>query len=234
MEELLNIAFSPVNALLSILLILMMLYWLLTILTGIDLDVFDIDFDVDADIDMNPDIDADVDSKIDFELNEKEISLDKGGDGFFIQFLKYFGFDELPFMFLLSVVIFSMWFLSINLNHYLDIESNLIGFILLIPILFFSLFIAKILTKPLVKVYRLVNHPGEEAIDFLGREGRILSAISEEKLGQVEIIIKGDPIKIYVKSFNGIKIDSGEIVEVINESKTKKYFIIRKIKPQIK
>jgi hypothetical protein len=116
----------------------------------------------------------------------------------------------------------------------LDIESNLIGFILLIPILFFSLFIAKILTKPLVKVYRLVNHPGEETIDFLGREGRVLTAISEEKLGQVEIIIKGDPIKIYVKSFNGIKIDIGEIVEVINESKTKKYFIIRKIKPQIK
>lgn len=227
MDELLNIAFSPVNAVLSVLLIIMMLYWLLTIFTGLDLDFFDVDFDADVDMDM--DIDTDVDSKLDVDIANKNANVE-GGENVVIQFLKYFGFDELPFMFLLSVVVFVMWFLSINTNYYLNISSNLIGFLLLIPIFFVSLFVAKFTTKPLVKLYKIVNPEGEEEIDFLGRNGKITSAIKGDKLGQIEIIVKGDPIKIYVKSQEGEDIDLGETAEVINESKDKKYYIIKKKK----
>lgn len=228
MNELINIAFSPVNALLSILLILMMLYWLLTIFTGIDLDFFDVDFEIDVDADF--DMDADVDSKIDVDLN-KDTPIE-GSESFFIQFLKYFGFDELPFMFLLSVIVFVMWFLSINTTHYLNITSNLIGFLLLIPIFFVSLFIAKFITKPLVKFYKMINPEGEKEIDFLGRTGKITSVVKDDKLGQIEILVKGDPIKIYAKSLNGELINLGEQVEVVNESKDQKYYIVKKINNQ--
>lgn len=222
MEELLNNAFSPVNAALSILLIILSLYWVLTILTGIDLDFFDVEFDVDSDVD----IDADVDSKIDVDIPDN--SATEGSEGFFIKFLKYFGFDELPFMFLISIIVVVMWFISINLNHYLSIPT-IAGFALLIPIFFVSLFVAKFLTKPLVKIYRMINHKGEEVIDFLGREGRITASVGGEKIGQLEIIVKGDPIKIYVKSNSGEPIKTGEKAIVIDESKDLKYYIIKKL-----
>ncbi|WP_420552760.1 hypothetical protein [Tenacibaculum aiptasiae] len=219
MEELLNNAFSPVNATLSILLIILSLYWVLTILTGIDLDFFDVEFDIDSDVD----IDADVDSKIDVDIPDNNAA-----EGFFIKFLKYFGFDELPFMFLISIVVVVMWFISINLNHYLSFPT-FIGFILLIPIFFASLFVAKFLTKPLVKVYRMINHKGEEVIDFLGREGKITASVKDNKIGQLEIMVKGDPIKIYVKSNSGETIKTGEKAVVIDESKDLKYYIIKKL-----
>ncbi|WP_299159645.1 OB-fold-containig protein [uncultured Tenacibaculum sp.] len=222
MEELLNNAFSPVNATLSILLIILSLYWVLTILTGIDLDFFDVDFDVDSDVD----IDADIDSKIDVDIPDNTAT--EGSEGFFIKFLKYFGFDELPFMFLISIIIVVMWFTSINLNHYLNFPT-IIGFILLIPIFFLSLFVAKFLTKPLVRIYRMINHKGEKVIDFLGREGKITATVSGDKIGQLEIIVKGDPIKIYVKSNSGEAIKTGENAVVIDESKDLKYYIIKKL-----
>ncbi|NQY07727.1 MAG: DUF1449 family protein [Flavobacteriaceae bacterium] len=230
MDELLNIAFSPVNALLSIMLILMMFYWLLTIFTGIDLDFFDIDFDVDVDAEV--DVDADVDSKVDVDLADKNVNTE-GGESLFIQFLRFFGFDELPFMFLLSVVIFVMWFLSVNINHYLNITSSLIGFLLLIPILFVSLFVAKYTTKPLAKLYRMINQKGEEEIEFLGRQGKVTSSVGNDKLGQIEILVKGDPIRVYAKGHEGSQIGIGEEVEVINESKDGKYYIIKRLNTHI-
>lgn len=74
----------------------------------------------------------------------------------------------------------------------------------------------------------MINHKGEEVIDFLGRQGVVTSSVVDDKIGQLEIIVKGDPIKIYVKSYQGKKIMIGELAEVINESKDRKYYIIKK------
>ena len=232
MEELLNIAFNPVNAILSILLILLSLYWLLTILTGLDLDFFDIDFDVDADLDMDVDVDADVDSKFDVDIPENDVSVE-GSESIWIQFLRFFGFDELPFMFLISVIVFVMWFLSVNATHYLGISTNVIGFLMLIPIGIISLFVAKLTTKPLVKLYRMIDHKGEEEIDFLGRNCKVLSSVGHDKLGQVEVMVKGDPIKIYVKGHKGESIKANEQAMVIDESKDKKFYYITKLNAEI-
>ena len=59
MNSVLDILFSQVNITLTILMIFLILYWLVTMFTGLD---FDTDFDVDIDIDA--DIDIEVDSNI--------------------------------------------------------------------------------------------------------------------------------------------------------------------------
>ena len=62
MVGLTDILFSPVNISLTILLIILVLYWLLTIISGID---FDLDFDVEVDVDIDSDIDIDTETSLD-------------------------------------------------------------------------------------------------------------------------------------------------------------------------
>lgn len=229
MDQLLEIAFSPVNAFLSIMCILLVLYWILTIITGFDMDFFDVDFDASTDIDMDVDIDGDIDNyNPDVDLPQKNVNPEAPSESIAIQFLRYFNFDELPLMFLLSILFFSMWFMSVNVTHYLGWQSDWKGWLMLIPILIVSLFITKLATKPLARLYRMINHKGEEEIDFLGRQGIVKSPVTGEKMGQLEVVIKGDPIRLNVKGFKGAEIASGQKAIIINESKDKKYYLIEK------
>ncbi|WP_159092123.1 OB-fold-containig protein [Aquimarina sp. Aq107] len=229
MKELVEIAFSPVNAFFSIMCLALLLYWILTILTGLDLDFFDVDFDASTDIDLDADMDADLDNyNPDVDLPQKNINAEAQAESVGIQFLRYFNFDELPLMFMLTTLFFSMWFISINITHTFGWQSNLVGFIMLVPNLIVSLFITKLLTKPIAKLYRMIDHKGEEEIDFLGRRCIVKSPVSGEKLGQIEVIVKGDPIRVQAKGFKGVSISSGEEALIVNESKDKKYYLIEK------
>ena len=53
MMELVTAAFLPVNFVLTVLLILVVLYWLMVIIGALDADLFDIDFDTDVDVDVD-------------------------------------------------------------------------------------------------------------------------------------------------------------------------------------
>ncbi len=229
MKELIEIAFSPVNAFFSIMCLALILYWLLTILTGFDLDFFDVEFDASTDFDVDLDVDSDMDNyNPDVDLPQKNINTEVQTESIGVQFLRYFNFDELPLMFMLTILFFSMWFISVNITHAFGWQSNLLGFVMLIPNLIVSLFISKLLTKPLAKLYRMINHKGEEEIDFLGRRCIVKSSVSGEKLGQIEVIVKGDPIRVQAKGFKGVSISSGEEALIVNESKDKKYYLIEK------
>ncbi|MFD2564036.1 hypothetical protein [Aquimarina rubra] len=229
MKELVEIAFSPVNAFFSIMCIALILYWILTILTGLDLDFFDVEFDASTDLDLDVDMDADMDNyNPDVDLPQKNLNAEVQSESVGVQFLRYFNFDELPLMFMLTILFFSIWFISINITHTFGWQSNWMGFVMLLPNLIVSLFITKLLTKPIAKVYRMIDHKGEEEIDFLGRRCIVKSPVSGEKLGQIEVMVKGDPIRVQAKGFKGVSIASGEEALIVNESKDKKYYLIEK------
>ncbi len=202
--------------------IVMLLYWLLVIFAGLDPDFFSIEFDA------SPAADADL-STIEMDHPaDRSGDTDTDGDGFFHDILRFFHFDELPLMFILTLVFFTMWFLSMNLTHYLGISSPLIGVLLYIPYFIVSLFVVKLFSKPLIYLYRQLNHKGEEAIDFLGRRCTVVSRVEKDKMGTVELLVKGDPIKIYAKSNSGEALTAGTEAVIVNESKDKKYYYIEK------
>ncbi|AXG73792.1 hypothetical protein DVK85_05895 [Flavobacterium arcticum] len=187
----------------------MLLYWLLVIIAGLDPDLFSVEFDA-----------ADVDGDFGVDGN--------GGSGGFMKILEYFSFDELPMMFIVTIVFFSMWFLGVNISYYLGVESSLLGFILLIPNFIFSLFLVKILAKPLGKLYKLVNHKGEPEIDFLGRRCNVITSIAQDKTGMIELIVNGDPIKLYARSNTEERITVGQQAVIVKESEDKRYYLIEK------
>jgi len=217
MKELIEISFSPVNAFFSIMSIVMVVYWILVIVAGLDPDLLSVDFD-SADLETNFDSNA-------HDLPDRGETSD-GSD--FMKVLKFFNFDELPLMFVLTIIFFTMWFIGVNVSYYLGIESTLLGFLLLIPNFILSLFIVKIFSRPLSYVYKQVNHKGEPEIDFLGRRCVVFSSLDQNKTGQVQLNVNGDPMKLAARSNTEEKLTAGQQAVIVGESKDKKYYLIEK------
>ncbi|MDA3616166.1 hypothetical protein [Polluticaenibacter yanchengensis] len=220
MKELIEIAFSPVNAFFTLLCLAFVLYWIVVIVTGLDLDLFDIHFHADTHAHF------DIHAEKHLHIEGKHSDSDIDSPNSFISFLKYFNFDELPLMFMLTVVFFSVWFISINVTHFVGVENTGIGFLLLIPNFIVSLFIAKFLAKPLGYLYKQINHKGEQAIDFLGRRCRVVVSLNKTKVGQVELVVNGDPIRLNAKAISDDHISAGQEAVIVNQSQDGKYYLV--------
>ena len=80
MADIIHISFSLVNTILSCLVILLVVYWIFTMLSGSDLDLdvdIDMDIDVDVDIDVDTEIDMDVGNNLELQnIGNAEIKVD--------------------------------------------------------------------------------------------------------------------------------------------------------------
>ncbi|MNL15083.1 hypothetical protein D3C87_1360540 [compost metagenome] len=54
------------------------------------------------------------------------------------------------------------------------------------------------------------------------------ATIEGKKLGSAEFLIERDPIRLYVESLNGEKIEYGDEVIIVDESKDKKIYYVTK------
>ena len=200
-QELLIVAFTPVNTVLSVLLVLSVVYWLFTIITGLDVDL-GVDMDVDS---TSGDVPDDV-------------------SGWF-HFLKFLNLDIVPITYFLTISLFFTWLMSI----YAEVSfsfSVLVSALLVIPMLILSVLVTKLLLKPLNPFFREINHKGEKSHEFLGREGRMKSTIYGNKIGILEVFIGSDPMTLMVKSKSGKKIDFGTNVIIVDQDVKKKYYYV--------
>lgn len=217
MKELLEMSFSPVMAFFSIMCIVMLLYWVAVIVAGLDPDLFSIDFDA-ADMDTNLDSNSP-------DLPDRTETPEGSG---FMKILEFFNFDELPLMFILTIIFFTMWFIGINVLYYLGIESVGLGLLLMIPNFILSLFVVKIFSKPLAYCYTQLNHKGEPEIDFLGRRCVVFSTLDDLKTGQIQLSVNGDPIRLSARSNTDEQLLAGQEAVIISESTDKKYYLVEK------
>ena len=218
MKELIEISFSPVNAFFTIMSIVMLLYWILVIIAGLDPDLLSVDFD-------SADLETDLDTNSQDVPDRSDLSSDGNG---LMKVLEFFNFDELPLMFILTIIFFSMWLLGVNITYYLGIESTWVGVILWIPNLIVSLFIVKIFSKPLSYLYKQVNHKGEPEIDFLGRRCVVFSTLDHERTGQIQLSVNGDPIRLSARSNSDEKLLAGQEAVIVGESEDKRYYLVEK------
>jgi hypothetical protein len=237
MNELATVFFSPVNIALSILLVILFLYWILSMLSGLD---FDLDFDVEIDVDVDTDIDIDTsldsgnvtfDDFANAEIKKENILPNRKKELKWWQIvLVYFNFVELPFMFTFTFWILCWWFLTVFFTNLTHSYNNSFGFIIFFAAIIPSLILSKVLTTPFKGFFKNFSKKGEEALDLLGRRGTLLSNLSGDKLGSIKLIVDSSPINVYAKSLNGESIKSGQEVLIIKESSDKKYFFIQSYK----
>ncbi len=209
-EELLAISFNPANTILSILLILSVVYWVFTMITGIG------DYDIDFEIGSEADFDA-PDGTV-------EVPQDPST---FIQFLKFLNLDIIPITFFLTLVLLFTWLINVNISYFIPLP-NWMYFITIVPAFAASLFITKYISMPLKPVFKEINHKGEIAYDYLGRIGTLKSTIENDKLGLLELVVNKDPIKLLVKSKDGSLLKEGEKAYIVDENPDKKFYFVEK------
>lgn len=215
MNELIQVAFSPLNLFYTVLLLLVILYWLSVILGAIDLSTVDLDLDMDADVDM--DVDADLDA-------------DAGAStGWLAGALHFFNFGKMPFMVIFTVVVMSGWLLTILSNYYWGNGSPGFAIALFIPILFVSLLIAKVVTTPLVPVFERLDTT-VEAVDYIGMACQLKLPASASKFGQAEVLIDDVSNLIMVKTDSDEKpLGTGEKALIVGKTEDEKYYLVKKL-----
>ncbi|GAK98408.1 OB-fold-containig protein [Nonlabens ulvanivorans] len=235
MENYFNILFSEVNITLTVLLIILILYWLATMISGIDFDL-DIDVDVDVDIDADVDLDTGIEGgNMDFqdvanaEVDREHVVNKRTRKLKWWQvFLIYFNFVGLPFMFTFTFWIFLWWMISVLTTSITGSYDNTFGFVIVLAAFIPALILTKVITTPFKSFFKNLNKDGDKAVDFLGREALLLSSISGDKLGNAEVMADGNLMSIYVKSLDGSELRFRESVLIIKRSDDKNYFLVSK------
>ena len=213
MNELIQTAFSSVNLIFTFLMVLVLLYWLFIIIGALDFGSFDVEFDMDADIDTDIDVDAD------------------GGEvGWVSGSLAFFNFGKLPFMVIMSFLVLFSWSISVLVNYYLGGGSILFAIALFFPNLFVSLCLTKLITTPLLPVFKNLDS-GIEPVDYIGLPCKLVLPASSKKLGQAEVNFDNNPLLVNVKvdHESSVEFNKGDEAIIVRKAKSKPYYIIQKI-----
>ncbi|MDR1380131.1 MAG: YqiJ family protein [Tannerella sp.] len=219
------------NAVMTVIMGILAVYWLFTFLFGVGVD--DLGFDVDVDVPEADVPDADIsgagtEAGTDTGDSEQEVAAEKS-PGLFMRFLNFVNIGRVPFMLVLSTFKFFVWVGSLVTTSLVNVTSwGLYSLFILIPIAIAAVFFTKFATNPMVRFFREIGYKGEDAIDFLGRSGKMLSTIKGEKIGTAEFTIDNNPIKLSVKSLGGDEIKYGDYVVVMDESEDKKYYLVNR------
>ncbi|WP_300691855.1 hypothetical protein [Chryseobacterium sp.] len=210
-QEFLNVAFSPVNTILSVLLGLSVVYWLFTILTGLDIDIG---------------IHSDVDVETDIDVPDSHFHAPDHDPTAWMHFLKFLNLDIVPVTYFLTLSLLITWLGSFYLNYFLPLPVWA-GVLALFPLMIIGMLITKVILKPLNPFFREINHKGEVSYAFLGREGRLKSSIQGDKIGMMEVFIGSDPMTLMVRSKDGTRLEHGTRVMIVDEEPEKRIYYVQ-------
>lgn len=206
MSELINNAFTGVNIIPTILLILVLIYWLTVILGIIDIDFFD--FDIDFDI----------------------ADCAEGLDGL-QAILAYFNLKEIPLMVILSILSLVFWILSMLLYLLPITPGGLLNGVLLIPTIIMSFFMTKLMSSPLKGLFKNMYYKGtEDEEKVIGHLVILCCDLEKGRLGQAEVKQEGASILINVKcEFTEDKFKKNEEAFVTKKDDDKNIYYIAKV-----
>jgi hypothetical protein len=222
MNELFDFAFSPPVIGYTIFLMVFLLYWLTVIIGIFDFSSLDFDIDIDADIDMDVDVDVDADTDIDAS----------GGGSIVLAILGFFNFGKVPFMVVMSILALGLWTVAILTNYYFSNGSIWFSIFLLIPNLFVSLLIAKIVTTPLIPLFDSIARDEAKQIDYIGLLGELVLETSNTSTGQIEIKYEKRLITLSVKAVEEQEgmIKRGTEVVIAYYDEAEKLFYVRPVR----
>lgn len=191
MNEFLQLCFSWPTVVPSVLMCVVLVYWLLMILGAFDLEFLDLDLDVDA-----PD----------------------GGDVTFADWgmlgLKWLNLGDVPLMFWVTAFAFPAWVSATIFNRNLVEPTQLDIWRALARDFIIGLFVAKVLTQPVKgKLRPKPPHPAEELI---GKSVTITSSEVTTAFGQAQYHTgQGAPLILDVRTVDGV-VTKGQSARIID------------------
>ena len=214
MQEILQESVMMVNMGFTILLMLVMLYWVMVILGALDVSFMDIDLDADFDADADFDVDADAD-------------MDIQGGGILRALLVFFYVGEVPVMIIISILALTMWVVSMTCNHYFNPGGSiLLGIPIIAGTLFVSACVCKVIIMPMRKMFRVFQKDYNAPRQVLGRICTVVTTEITDNLGQAEVPTKGAPILLNVRAQQGCTFHKGDEAVLIEKDDEQGIYII--------
>lgn len=219
MGELISTAFAPANLFLTIFLLLVLFYWLTVVLGALDMNSIDIEIDTDVHVDV--DAHADVNHDI-----------HHAGGGVFLGVLRFFNLGQVPFMVVFSVLILSMWAISVYLNSpnsFINPEMSATwAVILFLPNFIVSMFVTKFVTMPLVPLFRALDS-SKSPLEMRGQIATLTTPATNNSVGQAKLTVNGSTVTVSVRTIDDQPIERGATVIVIEEIKEERIFIVQRM-----
>ncbi|MDJ0364605.1 hypothetical protein QMK33_05530 [Hymenobacter sp. H14-R3] len=207
MTELLQAAVLPPNLVATGLLVFVLLYWL-TVIVGL-LDFKTVDFHLDAQADFHVD---------GGHLPTADSDWLNGA-------LAFFNLGRIPLMVFISFVALPLWVGSILVNYYTGNTALLPGLLFLVPLLVGSIFLAKFLTLPFVRLFAALEKDHDGGAVALGKVCTVLLPATADQLGQATVHIDGAPLRLNVRT-TGRAIGKGETALVIDYDTARRCHLI--------
>ena len=182
MKEIWNLAISAPMLPLTILLVPVAIYWVLSIIGAVDHDLLGVDMDG-----------ADGDHGHDHPVAD-------GIHGV----LRILNAKGIPLMVVLSVLVIYLWGCSMLGNLWFNPTlSGGTGSIVCIAALVVALILTRFTVAPLKPLFRLIQDDPEPAQPVVGRSGIVRTAVVTEREGQVEVPNPGAPLLLNARIAEG-------------------------------
>lgn len=202
-RELFTLAVQGVNLPITVLLILMLIYWLSVILGALDIDILSFDFDLDVDAEAGMDADGDFDAQ---------------SGGAYQGMMLYFNIGTVPVTIWLSVLILVCWSLTMMEAYTINAAAiPLLSLGLAIPNLLIGMYAAKFVCQPLKKVFAAMEGKAITNKSLIGQRALVTSSTISLKFGQIELKTEGAPITMNARAKDGTEIPKGSTVVLTRE-----------------
>ncbi len=179
MSEILETAVAGANLGPTVLLGLMLLYWLAVLIGVVGLDLFDFDLDLDADVDMDVgDVSGDFDVDADASSGATSSALSVGA-----VVLKSVNIGRVPLMVWLSCFALAMWTIMILWDHAETHQSLMREILILLRNAALAVLAAKLMTQPIRGQFEDAEAP--RAKDVVGRICLVTTPEITERSGQI-------------------------------------------------
>ena len=187
MEEFLHEISSLPTMVFTVLMGVVVLYWLSVIIGAFDVDLLG-EADVDADVDIDVDVDADVDVHVDGHVDvDADADLHAGGGiGGFGAFLAAFKLTKVPLTVMLSLLFLWTWLLVAVGMHYIEVATGLprwgVGLIVVPGGLIVGLMLTSVCIRPLIPLFR--SEGGQKSSDLIGMTCVVTTGRVDLKFGE--------------------------------------------------
>lgn len=204
MIELLSESFRIPNLPATILLLIVLLYWIINIIGIFDLDML----------------------HGEAELDHGHVDADHPHTESFAG--KTFDFGDVPIAIVVSFFVLFLWMTTILANYYLGNTSLIFALLLYVPSIIASFILTRVIAIPLSRMYKLLRLHTEETVEVKDYSGSVCTVVVEaspDKMGQGEINRRGDPIRVNIKTYPGKVISKGSTALLIEYQEGKDIYL---------
>jgi hypothetical protein len=224
MTELLEACFAGANVGPTVLLGLVLGYWLLVLVGALGLDLFDVDLDIDADVGGDIDLDGDVVG-------------DLGGTsalGSFLSFgavaLRFMNIGRVPLMVWLSVFALALWLLTMALDKPENHAALAHDLLILLRNGVIAVACAKIVTQPLRGRFDVVEAPTVR--DLVGRQCTVVTPTLNEQSGQIRCATEAAPLLLNART-KGEPLAKGDRAVIVDIDLPQGIYFVEKAEQEV-